>query len=150
MTPAVYDHNGEDVVLALVFGWAALFLRSVVRFEIPPLSFAIMLCPPSNVKRPYGLYQGDLSNISLPGPPLLRAPRSRALERHKSLYPTTFPLVLRMDNVIFEDPSKPRVRPQRHVHVEPASSGVCQSSSIRECINEVQPPDVAPISNIRL
>ncbi|KAK5313761.1 hypothetical protein LTR93_010758 [Exophiala xenobiotica] len=37
-----------------------------------------------------------------------------------------------MDNVIFKDPSKPRIRSKRHMYVEPASS----VSSIRECTNE--------------
>lgn len=52
-----------------------------------------------------------------------------------------------MENVIFEDPSKFRVRPKRHVYVEPASSGV---SSIRECTNEGEPPALAPISDMAL
>ncbi|KAK4934633.1 hypothetical protein LTR10_024150 [Elasticomyces elasticus] len=46
-----------------------------------------------------------------------------------------------------EDPSKPRIRPKRHVHVESASSGV---SSIRECTNEGEPPAIAPISDMPL
>jgi len=51
-----------------------------------------------------------------------------------------------MDNVIFEDPSRPRVRPQRLVRAAPASSG---ASSIRECPHEVQPQAVTQVSDIR-
>ncbi|KAK4934608.1 hypothetical protein LTR10_024175 [Elasticomyces elasticus] len=51
-----------------------------------------------------------------------------------------------MDNVIFEDPSKPRVRPERLVRAAPASS---EATSIRECPHEVQPQAVTPVSDIR-
>ncbi len=68
----------------------------------------------------------------------------------KSLYITYLPRLLRMDNVIFEDPSKPRVRPQRHVQAAPASSEASyEASSIRECPHEVQPQAVTPVSDIR-
>ena len=73
--------------------------------------------------------------------------KSLGLKTHKSLYTTPFPLVLRMDNFIFEDPSKPRIRLKRPVHVEPASSGF---SPIQECTNEVEPPAIAPILRMPL
>ncbi|KAK5310345.1 hypothetical protein LTR93_012051, partial [Exophiala xenobiotica] len=52
-----------------------------------------------------------------------------------------------MDNVVFEDPSKPRIHAKRRVHVEPAS---CCVSYLREYMNEVEETAIAPNSDMPL
>ncbi|KAK6363852.1 hypothetical protein LTS17_012758 [Exophiala oligosperma] len=52
-----------------------------------------------------------------------------------------------MDSIIFEDPSKPRIRSKEHARAAPASFA---TSSGRECIQEVEPQAVTPASKVRL
>ncbi|KAJ9611799.1 hypothetical protein H2204_015185 [Knufia peltigerae] len=52
-----------------------------------------------------------------------------------------------MDSIIFEDPSKPRVRSKQHARAAPANF---VTSSRRECIQEVEPQAVMPVPKIRL
>ncbi|KAK5311850.1 hypothetical protein LTR93_011558 [Exophiala xenobiotica] len=52
-----------------------------------------------------------------------------------------------MDNVVFEDPSKPRIHAKRRVHVEPAS---CCASYLREYMHEVEETAIAPNSDMPL
>ncbi|KAK6364014.1 hypothetical protein LTS17_012601 [Exophiala oligosperma] len=52
-----------------------------------------------------------------------------------------------MDSIIFEDPSKPRIRSKQHARAVPASF---VTSSGRECIREVEPQDVTLAPKVRL
>ncbi|KIV81249.1 hypothetical protein PV11_03449 [Exophiala sideris] len=52
-----------------------------------------------------------------------------------------------MDNIIFEDPSKARIRSKQHVRAVPASF---VTSSGRECTHEIEPQAVASVPEIRL
>lgn len=52
-----------------------------------------------------------------------------------------------MDNIIFEDPSKPPIRPKQHARAVPTK--VVRSSG-GKCIQEVEPHAMTPLPEIRL
>ncbi|KIW36520.1 uncharacterized protein PV06_11231 [Exophiala oligosperma] len=52
-----------------------------------------------------------------------------------------------MDSIIFEDPSKPRIRSKQHARAAPVSFF---TSLGRECIQEVKPQAVTSVPKLKL